>query len=415
MRFSVERKRKPTRVVQRPAAVRMMGDEKTRPAEALVAEMGKRVQEIESKRKQEPGEWTKEGCVLAYERGLQEGQGLHPPPHVLPYKPLGVVDVSRDRALLPVQYRVYKRSHSRREGCRKETPDPVPEEILKSMDSVSLPLNVKSASWNGEQWCSLGFSPRNAEVANGYAMLRDEVIKSHNRLHHTNKIIFRMGRFFLNGLYLEKPRAKSISYLQPIEATETNFRPYIPPLPLANIARYQIEAQIEDNKHLLNLYREEAKRTLYSYRKASAKVSMENSPMDKRKQYGGLPVKACSKLALKTLDKILDDSMKFDILQAKYNFDLLKQLAATKSTRAYMFPRNYAALKELQNAKDFICEPGMASQRAQKFRSMLLKFPWYEVLISLILHDGQHPNKSEIYILDHIRLKTSLMLPITVT
>lgn len=37
----------------------------------------------------EPGEWTKEGCVLAYERGLKEGQGLHPPPHVLPYKPLG--------------------------------------------------------------------------------------------------------------------------------------------------------------------------------------------------------------------------------------------------------------------------------------------------------------------------------------
>ncbi|XP_073388617.1 uncharacterized protein [Physcomitrium patens] len=54
------------------------------------------------------------------------------------------------------------------------------------MDSVSLRLNVKSASWNGEQWCSLGFSPRNAEVANGYAMLRDEVTKSHNRLHHTN-------------------------------------------------------------------------------------------------------------------------------------------------------------------------------------------------------------------------------------
>lgn len=99
--------------------------------------------------------------------------------------PAGVVDVSRDRSLLPVQYRVYKRPHSRREGCRKETLDPVPEEIPKSMDSVSLRLNVKSASWNGEQWCSLGFSPRNAEVANGYAMLRDEVTKSHNRLHHT--------------------------------------------------------------------------------------------------------------------------------------------------------------------------------------------------------------------------------------
>lgn len=61
MRFSVERKRKPTRVAQRPAAVRMMGDGKTRPAEALVAEMGKIVQEIESKRKQGTGGMDKGG------------------------------------------------------------------------------------------------------------------------------------------------------------------------------------------------------------------------------------------------------------------------------------------------------------------------------------------------------------------
>lgn len=229
-----------------------------------------------------------------------------------------------------------------------------------------------------------------------------------------------MRIFFLNGLYLEKPRAKSISYLQPIEATETNFRPYIPPLPLANIARYQIEAQIEDNKHLLNLYREEAKRTLCSYRfnylqlyvmsiyrKASAKASMENSPMDKRKQYGGLPVKSCSKLALKTLDKILDDSMKFEILQAKYNFDMLKQLAATKSTHAYKFPRNYAALKCAQH-RNFKMQRTSFVNRAwhhegHKSIDHAIKVPMVEVLISLIHHDGQHPNKSEIYILDHIR------------
>ena len=36
---------------------------------------------------------------------------------------------------------------------------------------------------------------------------------------------------------------------------------------------------------------------------------------------------------------------KFKTLQAEYNFELMKQIAASRSTRAYTFARNYAALK----------------------------------------------------------------------
>jgi hypothetical protein len=75
-----------------------------------------------------------------------------------------------------------------------------------------------------------------------------------------------MGRFFLQGLRLEEPRANSIHYPRSSQRILTSFTPYIPPLPLANVARYQIEPQIEENKKLLDLYGDEAKRTLHSYR-----------------------------------------------------------------------------------------------------------------------------------------------------
>jgi len=75
-----------------------------------------------------------------------------------------------------------------------------------------------------------------------------------------------MGRFFLNGLRLEETRVKSIHYPSTNKQILTNFQPYIPPLPLANVARYQIDLQVEENKRLLGLYRDEAKRTLHFHR-----------------------------------------------------------------------------------------------------------------------------------------------------
>lgn len=75
-----------------------------------------------------------------------------------------------------------------------------------------------------------------------------------------------MGRYFLDGLRLEETRSNSIHYPNVNKQTLKKFQPYIPPLPLANVARYQIELQIEENKRLLGLYRDEAKRTLHSYR-----------------------------------------------------------------------------------------------------------------------------------------------------
>ena len=80
------------------------------------------------------------------------------------------------------------------------------------------------------------------------------------------KLILRMGRFFLQGLRLEEPRRNSIHYPQSSKQIITNFQPYIPPLPLANVEQYQIELEKEENKRLLALYEDEAKRTLYSYR-----------------------------------------------------------------------------------------------------------------------------------------------------
>lgn len=55
-----------------------------------IANMGKKLQELEAKRKFEYSDWSREGCIQQYKRGLNEGEGLHPPPHVLPYKPIGI-------------------------------------------------------------------------------------------------------------------------------------------------------------------------------------------------------------------------------------------------------------------------------------------------------------------------------------
>lgn len=52
--------------------------------------MGKKLKELEDQMKREVPGWSKEGCQLQLEHGLKEGCGFNPPPHVLPYQPIGV-------------------------------------------------------------------------------------------------------------------------------------------------------------------------------------------------------------------------------------------------------------------------------------------------------------------------------------
>jgi hypothetical protein len=120
-------------------------------------------------------------------------------------------------------------------------------------------------------------------------------------------------------------------------------------------------------------------------------------------RFSGLPLKACSNLALQQLEDVLAKETKFETLQADYNFELLKQLAATRSTRAYTFARNYASLKGLRNPKNVVCDMESTPRRTEQFRNILLKYPWFEVLISLIHHNGRRPTVAEVYILDYIR------------
>lgn len=82
---------------------------------------------------------------------------------------------------------------------------------------------------------------------------------------------------------------------------------------------------------------------LFKSRKTTLMASEDSVPT--KDKYGGLPLKACNNLALQQLEDVLAKDTKFETLQAHYNFELLKQLAATRSTRAYTFARNYAALK----------------------------------------------------------------------
>jgi hypothetical protein len=52
--------------------------------------LGKKLQELETKRKVKFNYWSREGCMKLLQRGLNEGEGLYPPPHVLSYKPIGM-------------------------------------------------------------------------------------------------------------------------------------------------------------------------------------------------------------------------------------------------------------------------------------------------------------------------------------
>lgn len=52
--------------------------------------MGKALKDLEANKTNEKNEWSREGCYNQMERGLNEGCGLYPPPHVLPYKPIGM-------------------------------------------------------------------------------------------------------------------------------------------------------------------------------------------------------------------------------------------------------------------------------------------------------------------------------------
>jgi hypothetical protein len=80
-------------------------------------------------------------------------------------------------------------------------------------------------------------------------------------------------------------------------------------------------------------------------RKAIATLSEDSPRISKDKRFGGLPLKACTKSALQQLEEVLTKRTKFETLQAEINFELLKQLTANRSTRAYSFARNYATLK----------------------------------------------------------------------
>jgi hypothetical protein len=93
--------------------------------------------------------------------------------------------LQRDRSLLPKKYKFYTRPSSHKEHKKKKVPKQVEDELPKSMDSVPLPLNLKNSFWNGERWCGIEFSPRTAEIANGYEMLHDELVRSQNRLKNT--------------------------------------------------------------------------------------------------------------------------------------------------------------------------------------------------------------------------------------
>ena len=60
---------------------------------------------------------------------------------------------------------------------------------------------------------------------------------------------------------------------------------------------------------------------------------------------GGLPPKACTERSMNQLESILHKGCVFEDLQARLNTDLVVQLVSIKSTRAYVYARNYRNLK----------------------------------------------------------------------
>ena len=87
--------------------------------------------------------------------------------------------MKRDRSLLPETFQFFKGPHpppKHKEPPAQEEDDP------PLGDSVALPLTLKNTFWNGERWCSVDFSPRMAEVSNGYQLLHEELQKSQIRL-----------------------------------------------------------------------------------------------------------------------------------------------------------------------------------------------------------------------------------------
>lgn len=60
---------------------------------------------------------------------------------------------------------------------------------------------------------------------------------------------------------------------------------------------------------------------------------------------GGLPPKACTERSMNQLESILHKGCVFEDLQARLNTNLVVQLVSIKSTRAYVYARNYRNLK----------------------------------------------------------------------
>ncbi len=88
----------------------------------------------------------------------------------------GVIDLKRDRSLLPKAYQFFKTPHIDVQEIDVEDEEPPRE------DTTVLPLKLRLGIFQGESWCKPSFSQTEAPYANGSVMLNEELLTSHRRL-----------------------------------------------------------------------------------------------------------------------------------------------------------------------------------------------------------------------------------------
>ncbi|BBN05227.1 hypothetical protein MPTK1_3g11390 [Marchantia polymorpha subsp. ruderalis] len=354
---------------------------------------------------------SREGLKALYERQLKVGKGIGRGPYIVPYRFLGTPDLKRDDSLLPKTFQFAKRE-------KFTTAEPVGE-ICSNLGGqpMVLPLELRAAYWSGGRWCGTTSTASQVSLDSGFNYLYQEIVNSEKR-----RVNCKTGKYFLQNTNTARGRfcddsavpqeTRHLSFVSGFNKRQHSKRasvakPFIPPLPLKSLPKFDLDEQLSFNQEILSAYRDEStyRERLASQRAKSPELEMSEGELQQAATFGtnGFPLKACEDTSLRQLESILETKASFRAMQHDLNTKLVNSLRAMETARPYHFAHEFTLKGGGSHRPKIACDPAATPRRADALRAHMEKCRWFEELLKMAYLNGRHPTKTELYMIQDIR------------
>ncbi|KAG6542597.1 hypothetical protein Mapa_016068 [Marchantia paleacea] len=355
---------------------------------------------------------SREGLKALYERQLKVGKGIGRGPYIVPYRFLGTPDLTRDDSLLPKTFQFAKRE-------KFPTAEPISETCSKLGNlPMVLPLELRAAYWSGGRWCGTTSTASQVSLDSGFKYLYQEIVESEKR-----RVNCKTGKYFLQNTNTSGGRTGDDSAV-PQETRHLRFvsgfnarqqtkrpsvaKPFIPPLPLKSLPKFDLDEQLSFNQEIVSAYRDEStyRERLASLRAKSPELEMSEGELKQAATFGtnGFPLKACEDTSLRQLESILETKASFRAMQHDLNQKLVNSLQAMETARPYHFSHEFILkVGGGSHRPKIACDPAATPRRANALRAHMEKCRWFEELLEMTYLHGRHPTKTELFIIQDIR------------